>query len=121
MMASWRTYDVKADAVSWRFCAVLARANPDSKPGERRFMIRWMIGFIGLSSLGTLAAFAYALRNVSAGIRWEVIEGTVIAVGVLTMGGWLIFKAFQFFEEQSAIELEQQQRDQEERERNEEE
>src|SRR5689334_18624515 len=106
---------VVAAAVSWRFCGVLAKPEAGGRQGDRRFVIRWMIGFIGLSSLATLAAFAYALRNVSSTSRWEVIEGTLIAVAVLSAGGWLIYKAFQFFEEQSSIELEQQRRDHEER------
>jgi hypothetical protein len=102
-----------AAVASWRFCGVIAKPDSGSKPGERRFIIRWLIGFIGLSGLGTLVAFGYALRNVSSSSRWEVIEGTVIAVAVLTVGGWFIYKAFRFFEEQSEIELEQQRRDHE--------
>jgi len=38
-------------------------------------------------------------------------------VVVLAMGGWLIYRVFRFFEEQSAAELEQQRRDHEEQER----
>jgi hypothetical protein len=100
-------------AVSWKFCDVIARPDNNAQPGERRFVVRWMVGFIGLSSLGTIAAFAYSLRNVSSASRWEVIEGTGIALAVLSVGAWLIVKVFKFFEEQSAAELEQQRRDHE--------
>jgi len=99
--------------VSWRFCAILARADEPAETGRKRFMVRWMIGFLGLSALGTAAAFAYALKDVSSQNRWDVIEGTLIAVVVLAVGGWIIYRVFQFFEEQSAAELEQQRRDHE--------
>jgi hypothetical protein len=103
--------------VSWRFCTILQKSDESADPGRRRFMIRWMKGFLGAASLGTVAAFAYALKDVSGPSRLEVIEGTAIAVVVLAIGGWLIYRAFRFFEEQSALELEQQERDRQERER----
>lgn len=106
---------VLAWAASWRFCTVLERSDDAPGSGRRRFVVRWMIGFLGFAALGTLAAFGYALKDVSSQNRWDVIEGTLIAVAVLALGGWLIYKAFQFFEEQSAIELEQQRREHEER------
>lgn len=106
---------VIAGAVSWRFCEALARSDETESAGKKRFMFRWMTAFIGISSLGTILAFAYALKDVSAKSRGEVVEGTLIAVVVLAAGGWLIYKAFQFFEEQSAAELDQQRRDHEHR------
>ena len=112
---------ILAGAASWRFCAMLAR--PDSSDGtnRNRFIVRWMITFLGISALGTLAAFAYSLKDVSARSRSEVVQGTLIAACVLAVGGWFIYRAFQFFEEQSAAELEQQKRDHEEREKEEQE
>ncbi len=104
---------VIAWAISWRFCNVLTRSDDGTGPGRRKFVVRWMIGFMSVAGLGTLAAFAYALKDVSSNSRWEVIEGTALAVVVLSIGGTLIYKAFQFFEEQSEIELEQQRRDHE--------
>lgn len=104
--------------VSWRFCAVLERsADADPTLDRRRLVVRWMTGFMSVAGLGTVAAFGYALKDVSAESRSEVIEGTAIAVVVLSVGALLIYKAFQFFEEQSEIELEQQRRDQEARDR----
>lgn len=106
-----------AAGLSWRVCALLGRRNAASgdDAAANRLIQRWMILFMSVSGLGTLAAFGYALKDVSAASRREVIEGTGMAVVVLAMGAWLIFKAYQFFEEQSAAELEQQRRDHEER------
>jgi hypothetical protein len=84
------------------------------------FIVRWMVAFLGVSAVGTLLAFAYSLKDVSSQSRREVVEGTVIAVLVLAIGGWLIYRAFQFFEEQSTAELEQLKREREQREREEE-
>jgi hypothetical protein len=104
-------------AFSWKFCGVLAKSvNEREGPEKKRFIVRWLIFFVTLSSLGTIAAFIYALKDVSGESRRDVIEGTLIAVFVLAIGGWLIYKAFRFFEEQSEIELENQ-RDEHERER----
>ncbi len=104
---------VIAWAISWRFCTVLTRSDDGSATDRRKFVVRWMVGFMSVAGLGTLAAFGYALKDVSATSRWDVIEGTGLAVLVLSIGGTLIYKAFQFFEEQSEIELEQQRRDHE--------
>lgn len=105
---------IGAWAVSWRFCNILTRQDAAGS-NPRPIVFRWMLGFMSVAGLGTLAAFAYALKDVSAESRWEVIEGTFIATIVLSIGGTLIFKAFKFFEEQSEIELEQQRREHEER------
>ncbi len=110
---------IAAWAVSWRFCTILTRDDSATSSNRRQVVFRWMLGFMSVAALGTLAAFGYALKDVSAENRSEVIEGTFIAVVVLSVGGWLIFKAFKFFEEQSEIELEQQRRDHEERNREE--
>ena len=108
-----------AAVASWRFCGMLARSGSSAESSRNRFIVRWMIAFLGISALGTLAAFVYSLKDVSSQSRREVVEGTVIAVLVLAIGAWLIYRAFQFFEEQSAAELEQQKRDHEQRQRDE--
>ena len=102
---------------SWIFCGVLAKSeSTGGQPHRRnRFMLRWLVWFFGLASLGTVAAFAYALKDVNSESRRDVIEGTVIAIAVLSLGGVLIWKAFRFFEEQSELEMENR-REQEERE-----
>ena len=92
---------------SWVFCGVLAKGEQDAPTptARKRFILRWMVTFLGLATLGMLVSFALSLRNVTSAGRREVIEGTVIAIGVLAMGGFLIWKAFRFFEEQSEAEL----------------
>jgi len=96
---------------SWVFCGVLARGEHSGDPrvgavpARKRFIVRWLVGFLGLATLGMLASFALSLRNVTSEGRRDVVEGTVIAIGVLAMGGFLIWKAFKFFEEQSDAEL----------------
>jgi MFS family permease len=99
---------------SWLFCGRLARTGTTDEAGgagagdgrRRRFLVRWLIFFLSICALGTIAAFGYALKDVSSGSRREVIEGTGIACLVLAAGGWLIRKAFRFFEEHSEAELE---------------
>src|SRR4030095_1725010 len=98
---------------SWICCGVLARGEQSGDkragpvPARKRFIVRWLVGFLGLATLGMLAAFVLSLRNVTTEGRREVVEGTVIAIGVLAMGGFLIWKAFRFFEDQSEAELAQ--------------
>ncbi|HEU0009242.1 MAG TPA: hypothetical protein VFT34_05430 [Verrucomicrobiae bacterium] len=101
---------------SWIFCGVMARADVEGRPtfARRRFFIRWLIFFGSASTLGTLFAFAYSLRNVSSAGRRDVVEGTVLAVVVIAAGGFLIRKAFRFFEEQDKAALEEQRRHDEE-------
>jgi uncharacterized membrane protein len=70
---------------------------------------RWILIFIGLSVLATAAAFVYSLKDVAAESRRDVMEGTAIAVVVLAVGGYLIYKAVQLFEEQDKVSLEQRQ------------
>jgi hypothetical protein len=92
---------------SWKFCDVLAKSeNADGQPANRRrFVVRWLVSFVGITTLATCASFAYALKNVESAMRREVIEGTLLAVVVLSLGGLLIWKAFRFFEQQSEAEL----------------
>lgn len=94
---------------SWIFCGVMARADVEDSPtvARRRFFIRWLIFFGSASGLGTLFAFAYSLRHVSSASRRDVIEGTVLALVVISAGGFLIRKAFRFFEEQDKAALEE--------------
>jgi hypothetical protein len=101
---------------SWIFCGVMARADMEGRPGlaRRRFFIRWLIFFGSASTLGTLFAFAYSLRNVSSDSRRDVVEGTVLAVLVIAAGGYLIRKAFRFFEEQDKAALDERRRHDEE-------
>ncbi len=103
---------------SWIFCGVMARADVEASPtfARRRFFIRWLIWFGSACTLGTLFAFAYSLRNVASASRRDVIEGTVLAGIVLAAGGFLIRKAFRFFEEQDKTTLDERRRHEDEKE-----
>jgi hypothetical protein len=98
---------------SWIFCGVLAKSeDADVQPANRRrFVTRWVISFVGITTLATCASFAYSLKNVESAMRREVVEGTLMAVVVLGLGGLLIWKAFRFFEQQSEAELADRQHD----------
>lgn len=99
-------------AISWIFCAVMARADNEAETpagrsaARRRFFKRWLAFFGVVCGAGTVLAFARSLRNVSAEGRREVVVGTVLAVLVLSLGGWLIHRAMRFFEEQDRAALE---------------
>ena len=54
-----------------------------------------------------------ALTKAASGLA-EVIEGTVLAVIVIAAGGFLIRKAFRFFEEQDKTALDERHRHQDE-------
>jgi hypothetical protein len=101
---------------SWFFCGIMARADAEEHPtvARRRFFVRWLIYFGGTCTVGTIFAFAWSLRNVSTRGKRDVIEGTVLAVLVLAAGGFLIHKAFRFFEEQDKASLDEQRREEEE-------
>jgi uncharacterized BrkB/YihY/UPF0761 family membrane protein len=95
---------------SWIFCGVMARADAEGHPSvaRRRFFIRWLIVFGGLSTAGTIIAFVVSLRNVSSRGQRDVLEGTLLALLVIMAGGFLIRKAFRFFEEQDKASLDEQ-------------
>jgi drug/metabolite transporter (DMT)-like permease len=101
---------------SWFFCGLMARADAEEHPSvtRRKFFIRWLLFFGGFCAIGTVFAFANSLRNVSTRGRRDVIEGTVLAFLVLFLGGWLIRKAFRFFEEQDKATLDEQHREEDE-------
>ncbi len=101
---------------SWIFCGLMARADAEEHPSvtRRRFFIRWLLFFGGFCVTGTVLAFANSLRNVSSRGRRDVIEGTALAFLVLLAGGFLIRKAFRFFEEQDKATLDEQRREKDE-------
>ena len=102
---------------SWIFCGVLFKGEfneGDSAKAallKKRMVTRWIIFFITVSSLATAGAFLYSLKDVSAENRRDVIQGAGIAAVVLAMGGFLIYKAVQFFEEQDRVNLEEHRND----------
>jgi len=98
---------------SWVFCGVLFKGEfgeGDSASAallRKKRVARWIIFFVTVSGLTTAGAFLYSLKDVSAESRREVIEGTGLAVVVLTVGGILIHKAMKLFEEQDKASLEE--------------
>jgi len=102
---------------TWLFCGILFKGefNEDGSEqasGRRRKQVtRWIIFFLTASTLATIGAFVYSLKDIAADSRRDVIQGTVIAVIVLTGGGVLIHKAVKFFEEQDKASLEQHERE----------
>lgn len=104
-----------ATAATWKFCGVLFQAEfIDASDGlaaqaasRKKTVLRSILLFLGISGLLTVAAFAYAMKDVSWENQRAVIEGTILAALVLGIVGFLIYKAVRFFEEQSEAELEQ--------------
>ena len=99
---------------SWKFCALLYRdetgeAGDDGshrEESQKKLLKRWIMVFVGVSSLLTLFAFAWALKDVSSESRRQVIEGTALAVLVIGGVAWLLRLVVRFFEEQSRFEEE---------------
>lgn len=100
-----------AAAFSWLFCGVLFRTEFDEGDTaqtaviKNRRMTRWVIFFLVISAVSGAGVFLYSLKDVSSESRREVIQGTGIALVVLTIGGVLIHKTVRFFEEQDRINL----------------
>jgi hypothetical protein len=107
---------------SWIFCGVLFKgefsgdSSAHASAWRKRRVRRWLFLFLFGAVLATVSAFVYSLKDVSNQSRWEVIQGTGIAVLVLTGGGFLIHKSVRFFEEQDRASLEHQKRQEEEQE-----
>jgi hypothetical protein len=97
--------------LSWAFCGVLFKgefSEGDAAGGaalKQRRVTRWMLWFAIVSGLATVGAFVYSLKDVAADSRREVLQGTGIAVVVLSIGGFLIHKTVRFFEEQDKVNL----------------
>ena len=99
---------------SWKFCALLYRDETGETGDDgshrvetqKKHLKRWMMVFIGVSSLLTLLAFAWALKDVGSESRRQVIDGTVLAVLVIGGVAWLLRLVVRFFEDQSRFEEE---------------
>lgn len=107
---------------SWLFCGVLFKgefsgdSSTRASAWRKRRVRRWMILFLAGAGLTTVSAFVYSLKDVSGQSRLDVIEGTGIAVLVLSGGVFLIHKSVRFFEEQDRASLEQQKQQEHEQE-----
>jgi hypothetical protein len=62
---------------------------------------RWLAGFAVALGLGTAAAFACGLRNVSSERYKDFIEGAALAVGVLVALGLVLWRLMRTFERAS--------------------
>lgn len=69
-----------------------AEAEQDPKHPIRRWWIRYSIG-LGVLAFG---CFVYPIRFVDPVRRQEVLLGLLMAIGVLTFVGWLIFQAIRW-------------------------
>ena len=98
-------------AGSWAFGALLFKdelGGDGSLPAadaRRQQVKRALTYFLIIFGLATLGAFLYSLKDVSADGRREVLEGTGLAVLVLSIGGVLIHQAVKFFEAQDRASL----------------
>ena len=72
---------------------------------------RWLIAFAVVAILGTLAAFAYAVKDVSSSNLRDVIQGTLMALLTLTFVGVMFWRVVRFFEEESEIKSRDDQRE----------
>ena len=67
---------------------------------------RWLAGFSTVLCLGTAAAFAYGLRNVSSERYKDFIEGAALAVAVLVTLGLILWRLMRSFERASEPDTE---------------
>lgn len=98
--------------LTWIFCGILFKGEFQDDDSEhaaglrKKLVVRWIVVFLSVSAVATVGAFVYSLKDIAAESRRDVIQGTVIAVIVLTGGGILIHRAVKFFEEQDKATLE---------------
>ena len=84
-----------ATAGAWWFWNRFFRAKD---PQPRRIIVRALLLFCVVTSGLTVLAFGRSLHGVSAALRSEVVQGTALAVAVLSLFGFLIWRVGRFFE-----------------------
>ena len=87
---------IAAAVLSWFVWDVIVSAGRADKSRSR-----WLAGFAAALGLGTVAAFAYGLRNVASERYKDFIEGAALAVGVLVALGLVLWKLMRSFERAS--------------------
>ena len=108
-----------AAVIVWSVCGLLFRAASSGgqpAPGHvlsrlKKPVARWLIAFAVVAILGTLAAFAYAVKDVSSSNLRDVIQGTLMALLTLTFVGVMFWRVVRFFEEESEIKSRDDQRE----------
>ncbi len=74
----------------------------------RKSQVVWLAVFTTLLCVGTVAAFAYGLRNVSSERQKDFAAGAALAVAVLTGLGFVLWRLMRFFERASEREEKEQ-------------
>jgi len=82
-----------AAGLSWSFWNAVAGAAARNKSQARRFF-----ALAALLGLGTLGAFAYALKDVPSDRASDVMDGVLIAFLFLGMLGLVFWRVVRFFE-----------------------
>lgn len=82
-----------AAGLSWSFWNAVAGAAARNKPLARRFL-----ALAALLGLGTIGAFAYALKDVPSDRASDVVEGVLIAFLFLGALGLVFWRVVRFFE-----------------------
>jgi len=88
----------------WGFLAVIFREEEhraEGMTGRGKFLSRWMLLFVAVTLVATIAAFARSLRGVSGDKLRDVIEGTVGAILFVSFFLYLLWRLFRFLEEDS--------------------
>jgi NADH:ubiquinone oxidoreductase subunit 6 (subunit J) len=91
-------------AATWMFLAVIIREEghrAEGVKGRRRFLNRWMLVFVVITVIATVAAFARSLRGVSSEKVRDVIEGTVGAILFVSLFLYLLWRLLCFLEKDS--------------------
>src|SRR5262245_61147448 len=90
-----------AVALSWAYWRLVFGKPNSSEDGLSKARKRWLIILSACLTVATLAPFVYALRGVTNEKVAEIIEGTALAVLVLSGVGFLLWKTARFLEEDS--------------------
>jgi hypothetical protein len=95
-------------AATWAFFAVIFRAEQrfaetasGGRKRHRAFLNRWMLLFVILTMVATIAAFARSLRGISDEKVREMIEGTVMAILFVSFFLYLLWRLLCFLEQDS--------------------
>jgi Na+/citrate or Na+/malate symporter len=93
-------------AAAWAFLGVVFReedtagAGRSRKKGRRSRLGRWLWLFAAVMLLGTVLAFARALRGISSENARDVVEGTVAAFVFVGLVGYVLWRVVRFLESQ---------------------
>jgi len=103
---------ILAAIVVWVICGILfkeAAAGAKPAPGQalsrlKKPAARPIILFAIAAAIGTIAAFAYAVKDISGSNLREVVQGTLMALLTLGFVAVMFWRVVRFFEEGSKIE-----------------